>query len=75
MKKIIVIGLLVIFLMMTATTAFADNKGPCNDSPDPGNSSYAKHHIVVVAKSGGMGNDGHKPGVAHQGYSACDPSG
>lgn len=59
------------FSAVTVTPALADhNVGPCNDAPEPGNSSYAAHHIVPVAKAGGMGADGHVPG-SHQGYSIC----
>lgn len=69
-RKIFVIVLLIVFLMMTATTAFADGLPPCNDSGDPGNSDYAKHHIAFLAKAGSLGAGGHVPG-AHQGFSVC----
>jgi hypothetical protein len=53
-----------------AAPASAHNAGPCNDADEPGNSSYAKHHIVAAAHEGMLGNGGHKPGT-HQGYSLC----
>lgn len=64
-------------MAMFAGVASADNLGPCNDKDGDGDSSgreYAAHHISVVAKAGSMGNDGHKPGVVHRGFSLCDPS-
>ena len=70
MRKMIIIILILLIALISVVPVFADNQGPCNDSPDPGNSSYAKHHIVALAKIGGLGNDGHKPG-GHQGYSLC----
>lgn len=64
---LVVLVLLVLVLMVPA--ALADhNLGPCNDSGDPGNSDYAKHHIVPAK----LGNDAHKPG-AHHGFSLCIP--
>ncbi len=62
--------------------AAADNLGPCNDGtsgvPDKESGAtgknYAKHHIVALAKIGGLGEGGHKPG-SHQGFSLCNPSG
>jgi hypothetical protein len=56
--------------LMVAPALADHNVGPCNDVEEPGNSAYAKHHIVPVAKAQGMGHDGHKPG-SHQGFSIC----
>ena len=51
-------------MLVPAGTASADhNVGPCNDSGEPGNSDYARHHIVVATP-------GHVPG-AHGGFSVC----
>ncbi len=79
MKKALVLlgglGLAFAFLALIAQPVAADhNVGPCNESGEPGNSDYAQHHIVPLAKSGGLGDGGHKPG-SHQGFSACNPSG
>ncbi len=70
MRRIVVFAVLVILLMvLMIPTALADhNVGPCNDSGEPGNSDYAKHHIVPAT----LGNNAHKPG-SHQGFSVCLP--
>ena len=74
MKKRIITFIVVAMLVLTyALPVSADNLGPCNDSGEPGNSDYAKHHIAHLAKIGGIGGDGHVPG-AHQGFSVCNPS-
>ena len=71
MRKLIVALLASLLLALAvAAPAFADNRGPCNDSGDPGNSDYANHHIKFLATSGGLGDGGHKPG-SHMGFSAC----
>ena len=78
MKRFIGLAILIMILMMIfALPVSAHNVGPCNDADGDGSSSgreYAEHHISDVAKSGGMGNDGHKPG-SHKGFSVCNPSG
>ena len=52
---------------MFGGAAYADhNVGPCNDSGEPGNSDYAKHHIVPAV----IGAGGHIPG-GHHGFSVC----
>jgi len=62
---VILVGVMV--SMALAMGASADhNVGPCNDSGEPGNSDYARHHIVPAT----LGNDAHKPG-SHQGFSLC----
>jgi hypothetical protein len=61
----------------TGEVALAHQAGPCNDSDGDGAFSgqeYAAHHIVPGAHDGIIGHV-HKPGVVHQGFSACDPSG
>ncbi|WP_108025028.1 hypothetical protein [Melghirimyces profundicolus] len=53
--------------------AEAHQAPPCNDSNGDGSPSgqeYAHHHIVPMAQSGHLGNDGHKPGT-HRGFSVC----
>lgn len=59
-------------LLASALTggALAHSAPPCNDSGDPGNSDYARHHIVSLATVGGLGADGHVPGT-HHGFSIC----
>lgn len=51
-------------------TASAHSAPPCNDSGEPGNSDYARHHIVPLATDGDLGAGGHIPGT-HQGFSVC----
>ena len=70
MRKLLIVILVLIVALVVAVPVFAHSAPPCNDSGEPGNSDYAKHHIKPLATSGGMGNDGHKPG-GHQGYSLC----
>jgi hypothetical protein len=70
----VVIATMALMMVTMVPVAFADNLGPCNDSGDPGNSDYAKHHIAFLAKTGDIGQPGvavHNPGVAHQGFSFC----
>jgi len=77
MKRTMLIVLIVMIIALVAVfPAFADHStGPCTDSGGPGNSDYGRHHISSFAKDGNLGNEGHKPGVSHQGFSVCDPSG
>jgi hypothetical protein len=71
------IGLLMLLLMgslLIVSSAFAHTAPPCNDTNGSGSPSgleYAKHHIVPMAKANNLGDGGHKPGVSHQGFSAC----
>ena len=75
MRRIaLVMALALVLVMAFATVASAHGAPPCNDSGEPGNSDYAQHHISFLAKEGGLGNDGHKPG-SHRGFSLCNPSG
>ena len=66
----IALALAIVLLAFAVVPAFADQLGPCNEGSGEGNSNYAKHHIVVHAKNGALGNEGHKPG-SHQGFSLC----
>ena len=69
-RRLAVVIVTVMATMTLAMGASADhNVGPCNDSGEPGNSDYATHHIVPAE----LGNDAHKPGVSHNGFSACVP--
>ena len=73
MKKRIVTLIAVGMLVLAyAVPASAHTAGPCNGEGT--GHDYAKHHISAMAKDGGLGNDGHKPG-AHKGFSVCNPSG
>ncbi len=74
-RNLMILGLVILVAMAFAAPAFAHVAPPCNDSGEPGNSDYAKHHIKPLAQAGGLGEGGHKPGVAHQGFSVCNPSG
>ena len=70
MRKFLIIVLVVIVALVSVVPVLAHSAPPCNDSGEPGNSDYAQHHIKPLATSGGLGNDGHKPG-AHRGFSIC----
>lgn len=69
-----VLGLALTFFIVGVQPAAAEhNLGPCNDADGDGSPSgreYAQHHIVPLAKAGGMGEGGHKPG-SHHGFSIC----
>jgi len=69
-KRLAVATVTVLATMTLAMGASAHSAPPCNDSGEPGNSDYAKHHIVALAKVGSLGHGGHIPGT-HQGYSLC----
>lgn len=70
MRRIVVTAVLILALIaLLAPAALADhNLGPCNDSGEPGNSDYARHHIVPAD----LGSGGHVPGT-HHGFSLCIP--
>lgn len=70
MRRTTIVIVVVLLLLALAPAAFAHSALPCNDSGEPGNSDYAKHHIVALATERGLGNGGHKPG-SHQGFSLC----
>jgi hypothetical protein len=75
MKKILIILLVFVLALMSVSSAFA--AGPCDDTDGDGSPSgfeYAQYHIVEAALAGVLGL-GHKPGVVHQGFSTCNPSG
>ena len=74
MRKIVIIALVLVIALVAVVPVLAHSAPPCNDSGEPGNSDYAQHHIKPLATTGGLGNDGHKPG-SHHGYSVCNPSG
>lgn len=76
MRKL-VIGLAsaLVLLPAAAAPASAHNAGPCAETAAPGHSEFAQHHIVPLAQAGMLGAGGHRPGVAHHGFSACNPSG
>lgn len=67
MKKIMITGAVTAgALLLTATSAGAEfPTGPCVDSGGPGNSDYARHHIVEAVAGGD-----HVPGT-HGGFSLC----
>ena len=74
MRKILIIALILVIALVAVIPVLAHSAPPCNDSGEPGNSDYAKHHIKALATSGELGEGGHKPG-AHHGFSVCNPSG
>jgi hypothetical protein len=68
-----IIAALVFATMSTAMVgapAFAHDAGPCTQTPDPGHSEYAMHHIVFNAHEGTLGAGEHIPGT-HKGFSIC----
>jgi hypothetical protein len=69
-KRMAVIVAALVATMTLSLGASAHSALPCDDSGEPGNSDYAKHHIVALAKVGALGNDGHVPGD-HRGFSLC----
>lgn len=73
-KKVGLLMLVLLGSLMLVGSAFAHTAPPCNDTNGDGSASgyeYAKHHIVPMAQAQNLGNGGHKPGVIHQGFSAC----
>ena len=74
LRKLFLIALVVIIALVVVLPAAAHNAGPCNDANGDGSPSgreYAQHHISFLAKSGGMGANGHVPGT-HHGFSICN---
>ena len=69
-RKLIIVVIVMLIALVTAFPAFADDRGPCNNSGGPGHSDYATHRIVSLAKDGMLGHDGHHAGVP-QGCSFC----
>lgn len=69
-RRIVTVVTAVVATMALSLGALAHEASPCNDSGDPGNSDYARHHISFLAKEGQLGGDGHVPGT-HQGFSLC----
>ena len=73
-KRIVALGAGIVMALSAATPAFADHQaGPCTPSEDPGHSEYARHHIILLAQAGMLGDGGHKPGE-HHGMGGCAPS-
>ncbi len=64
MRRILAVLAIVAGVSMLAVSgAGAHAAPPCNDSGGPGNSDYARHHIVEATP-------GHVPGT-HGGFSLC----
>ena len=68
MRTVLAALLLALGLALGSLTPVVAHDDPCATG-GPGHSDYAQHHIVANAKEGKLGNDGHKPGQEHQGYS------
>ena len=51
---------------MVGAPAFA-HQAPSEETAGPRHSEFAQHHVVPLAKEGGLGAGGHKPGE-HHGY-------
>lgn len=71
-RRIATVLITVMATMALSVGALAHSAPPCNDSGEPGNSDYARHHISALAKEGALGDGGlgHIPGH-HQGFSLC----
>ena len=51
MRRLIVLTLLVLLLVLTITPlASAHQAGPCAPTAEPGNSEFARHHILPFAQ-------------------------
>jgi hypothetical protein len=73
LRKVMIVVLVVLVALVAVMPAAAHSAPPCNDADGDGSPSgleYATHHVSELAKAGGLGNDGHKPG-AHKGFSLC----
>lgn len=64
---------LVIAMAGTALASGLFIGATCGVTDMPGHSEYAQNHIAHSAQEGLLGNEGHKPGVAHQGLSGMCP--
>ncbi len=64
-KTIAVLAVVATPFLVAAPIASAHAAPPCNDSGEPGNSDYAKHHIIPATAKGD-----HVPGT-HGGFSVC----
>lgn len=64
-KTIAALAIAVTPLVVASPMASAHSAPPCNDSGEPGNSDYARHHIVPATANGD-----HVPGT-HGGFSLC----
>jgi hypothetical protein len=74
MKKLFLLVLVFAIALMAFTPALA--APPCNDTNEDGSPSgyeYGQYHIKEAAHAGILGHI-HKPGAAHKGFSACNPS-
>jgi hypothetical protein len=63
LKRIFLMLIIVVMLLAIASAASAHPAGPCDTFGGPGNSDYARHHIVNATP-------GHVPGT-HMGFSLC----
>ena len=53
--------------LMVGAPAFA-HQAPCEETAGLGHSEYAKHHIVPLAQTVGLGAGGHNIPGEHHGY-------
>ena len=63
-RKLIIVVIVMLIALVTAFPAFADDRGPCNNSGGPGHSDYAKHRIVSLAKERDVGQRRAHTGLA-----------
>lgn len=64
-KTIVALAIAAMSGLVAAPGVSAHSAPPCNDSGEPGNSDYARHHIVPATANGD-----HVPGT-HGGFSLC----
>ena len=70
----VMFGISVLAALALAAPGAADhNVGPCNTQAEPGQSEFARHHVVPVSQSGMPASERHHPGM-HRGFSFCAPS-
>ncbi len=66
-KKIIAALVLAMMSALMFSAPASAHQAPCAEALGPGHSEFAAHHIVPLAKEGGLGEGGHVPGE-HRGF-------
>ncbi|UCE00557.1 MAG: hypothetical protein JSV42_07515 [Chloroflexota bacterium] len=73
MKKLVILGLVIMIAMLATVPAFAHEAPPfCHDFNEDG--KVNGQDMADFHKGLQLGQGGHKPGVMHRGFSVCDPS-
>ena len=68
LRKTVVALVVAAGLALTLGGPTSAHQAPCEEAAGPGHSEYARHHIVPLAKGGGLAAAGHVPGTEHQGF-------